>query len=149
MKPFIKWSTTKIGNEIHGGEVPIFPDVLPGWRLEREWRATVRAFADQWVSLRTANGEFFREYPATMNGCGNHRFRLRWRSISGGPVRFACGTVGSDIGTIVEHELPEPVAQGWAQLHGCGWPLWRYMVQRDGSNLGDITVEVQHWEAAV
>ncbi|MGN9763771.1 hypothetical protein ACTMS2_01195 [Micromonospora sp. SD12] len=149
MNPLVKWSPTNIGNDIHGGQVPIFPDVLPGWRLVREWRATVRAFADQWASLRTADGEFFSEYPATMNGCSNHRFRLRWRSIDGVPVRFACGTVASDVGTLVEEELPEPTAQGWAQLHGCGWPLWRYVLQRDGSNLGDIVVEIQHWEAGV
>jgi hypothetical protein len=147
--PIIKWSPSNNGNEIYGGHLPMFPDVLPGWRLEREWRRTVRAFTDSWTSLRTADDQFFHEYPATMNGCGNHRFRIRWRSIGGEPVRFACGTIAGGIGTIVEKELANPEVQGWAQLHGCGWPLWRYITQDNGSNLGDIAVEVQHWEAAV
>lgn len=76
VKPIIKWSAANIGNEIYGGEAPVFPDILPGWLLERQWRATVRAFADEWKSLRTAGVisagtacELVR-YAATRNPCG-------------------------------------------------------------------------------
>ncbi|MDT5119581.1 MAG: hypothetical protein QOE30_5320 [Mycobacterium sp.] len=83
-----------------------------------------------------------------MNGCGNHRFLIRWRSISGMPIRFACGTVANDIGTLVERELPTPAHFGWAELHGCGWPLWRYVQQENGGTLGDVAVAIQHWLAS-
>jgi hypothetical protein len=140
------WNRANVGNLIHAGQGPDFPLVLPGWRLRKEWDDHLRAFRNEWRSLRPNDPD--NPYPATMNGCGNQRFLIRWRSISGVPVRFGCGTVAGDIGTIVEDELPVPAERGWAELHGCGWPLWQYIEQDGGGHLGDIAVALQQWTAA-
>ena len=136
------WSTGITSDTLHAGQGPAFPDKLDGWQQQRDWTEITRAFTGQWTSVcgsNTCNDP----YPATMNGCANQRFLIRWRSLND-PVLFAYGEVTGDIGTIAEKQLTEPATQGWAELTGCSWPLWQYT---DGhpSTLGDITVAVQQW----
>lgn len=140
------WNGANKCNSIHAEQGPDFPTVLQGWRLRREWEAHLRVFCGEWRSLSPDDPDD--PYPATMNGCANQRFLIRWRSIGGAPVRFGCGTVAGNIGTIVENELSAPAVCGWAELHGCGWPLWQFVEQKNGGNLGDIAVAVQSWIAS-
>lgn len=128
----------------HAGQGPAFPAELTGWKAGDEWDGGLRASGD-WVSLCSGDQCGDMSYPATMNGCANQRFLLRWRTNDGAPVHFGYGTVAADIGTLVEGQLPQPASIGWAELHGCGWPLWR----TTGSNsLSDVTVAVQVWYPA-
>lgn len=133
--------------QIGSGSTVDLPDRFPGWVLDKQWSTLVRAFTDSWTSVSIADRLDL--YPASMSGCASHRFLVRWRSITEVPVRFAVGVLTGDVGTIVEEELVEPTVEGWAQLHGCDWPLWQYVQQPSGSNLGDVAVELQHWHVSM
>src|SRR5690349_6484568 len=79
-QPAAGWSTAGTTNTIHTGPGPAFPATLPGWQLADEWTDGARVFAD-WVSLCTG-GTCPHPYPATMNGCANQRFLIRWRTTA-------------------------------------------------------------------
>jgi hypothetical protein len=140
------WTNSGTDDTLHAGQGPEFPTKLVGWQLQAEWADGTRAFTGSWSSLCGEEACPHR-YPATMNGCANQRFLIRWRSL-GGPVLFAYGEVTGDVGTIADQQLAKPTDRGWAELTGCSWPLWQYVAQDNGSNLGDIAVAVQHWQAA-
>ncbi|MEU4426192.1 hypothetical protein AB0F81_36695 [Actinoplanes sp. NPDC024001] len=134
------WTDEASTNTLHSGQGPDFPDTLAGWQLADQWADQTRVFGE-WTSL-CAGDDCAHSYPATMNGCANQRFLLRWRSNGGEKLTFAHGTMAGDIGTLAEEQLTEPVSIGWAELHGCGWPLWKHS---DPNGVTDVTVSVQQW----
>jgi hypothetical protein len=137
-----EWTSGPATTAIHAGEGPAFPDDLKGWQRQREWTETTRAFTDQWASV-CGSDTCTNPYPATMNGCAQQKFLVRWRSLDD-PVLFGYGEVTGDVGTVVEDHLSAAAAQGWAELSGCSWPLWQYSAGKP-STLGDVAVSVQQW----
>ncbi|WP_157411647.1 hypothetical protein [Actinoplanes rectilineatus] len=136
------WSDSGTTNLILSGQGPAFPQTLVGWELQHEWTETTRAFTGQWSSV-CGSDACTNPYPATMNGCSNQRFLVRWRSLND-PVLFAYGEVTGSVDTVVEDRLNEAAQKGWAELAGCSWPLWQYPPGHP-STLGDVVVGVQHW----
>ncbi len=139
------WNTVGTSNSMLAGQGPPFPADLNGWQRQREWTEITRAFTGQWTSV-CGSDACPNPYPATMNGCADQRFLIRWRSL-GDPVLFAYGDVSGTTNPIVEQQMSAPAQQGWAELTGCLWPLWQYQSGLP-STLGDIAVSVQHWTAA-
>ncbi|GIE25971.1 hypothetical protein Ahu01nite_090730 [Winogradskya humida] len=141
VSPRPTWGADGTGNHIHAATGPAFPARLAGWRLAGEWHDSVRV-SGTWTSL-CGDPVCEPRFPATMNGCGNQRFLLRWRTVGNTTVDFGDGTVAADIGTLADEQLAEPTNTGWAELHGCGWPLWR--THDAPNNLVDIAVTLQQW----
>lgn len=141
--PAQTWAAENI--EIHSGKGPVFPTALDGWKLEREFDTMVRAFTDRWVSL-CGKEVCEPRYPATMNGCADQYFLVRWRSINQVPIRFGWALSNPEVEPLpLEQELSQPAVAGWASLYGCGWPVWQYVEQPNGGTLGDVAVAVQVW----
>jgi hypothetical protein len=85
-------------------------------------------------------------FPATMNGCVQQRFYVRWRSLNPNAV------VEASFGSVPEgFVLDRPVSgfAGWQSGYGCGQPVFLLKSSRDGSTLTDIIVEVQRFVPTV
>ncbi len=121
---------------------PTFPDHVEGYALSHEWRETIRAFeGEEWSTIF--------EYPATMNGCGLQRFYVRWRTVN---VNAIVEATLLDSGGEIVLVTPASGGAGWMSSYGCGQPGFRMngtVDPDDMSNLTDVVVEVQQWEAAV
>ncbi|MCD5316871.1 hypothetical protein [Kineosporia babensis] len=136
---------------VHAGTAPAFPEDLAGWSLEQEWTETPRAFEDQWSSLCGPNR--CSGYPATMNGCGTHRFLFRWRSLGLPVVSSSSWASTSDLDTtdsqpLLNTELGQTPAatSGWAELNGCSQLTFTLPTQPEGqSTLVDVAVSIQEW----
>ena len=111
------------------------------WTLQEQWSTQPWAFTDQWI---TAAGPDYGEFPATMNGCDNQRFLVRWRVLTEGvDVRAAMvDTIGGVWKQTSGHA-------GWMDLDGCYAPGFQLAGPTDhGSTLVDVGVEVQqYWPA--
>ncbi|MEV4351704.1 hypothetical protein AB0J83_45175 [Actinoplanes sp. NPDC049596] len=118
--------------------LPRHPDRLA---TGSEWTETTHVFGDRTSLCNTATCPH--PYLATMNGCANQRFLIRWRSTDAQQkVTFAHGTVAGDIGTIAEKQFTQPTDTGWAEPNCCGWPLWKTL----GPNaIADVAVSIQQW----
>jgi serine/threonine protein kinase len=118
---------------------PPFPDEVTGYSLSDENRDTVRVFTGEkeWQTLQ--------DFPATMNGCAEQRFYVRWRSLD--PSAEVEATWLSDDGSVVLSKVVRGSA-GWQSSFGCGQPAFRLHKSRGGSALTDVVVDVQRWEAS-
>jgi serine/threonine protein kinase len=122
-----------------GTTPPPFPAKVSGYTLENAWRDTPRAFQGaEWTTLY--------EFPATMNGCSQQRFYIRWRSVN--PNATIEASLISSFDEILLHG-PAPGAAGWMSSYGCAQPAFRFITSTDDSSLSDIVVEVQQWEISV
>jgi eukaryotic-like serine/threonine-protein kinase len=122
-----------------GQGVPAFPTKVTGYAVQRQWTETVRAFTGSTWSTMT-------NFPATMNGCVQQRFYVRWRSLNPNAV------VEASFGSVPEgFVLDRPVSgvAGWQSGYGCGQPMFLLKSSRDGSTLTDIIVEVQRFVPTV
>ena len=135
------WAESDVDSLGVASEAPDFPLELDHWTLQSEWSTLPRAFTDQW-SL--AAGPSYDEFPATMNGCNDQRFLVRWRVVDEGvDVRAAMvDTVGGVWKQTSGHA-------GWMDLDGCYTPGFQLVGPTDaGSTLVDVAVEVQqYWPA--
>jgi hypothetical protein len=117
---------------------PAFPDEVSGYSLDDEDRATLRVFTGgkQWQTLE--------DFPATMNGCDEQRFHVRWRSLD--PTADVEATWLNYDGS-VENKAVRGSA-GWQSSFGCSQPAFRLHSSGNGSTLTDVVVDVQRWEAS-
>lgn len=128
-----------------GASPPAFPTEVAGYELSYEDKVTSRAFEG---STREVS-----DLPATMNGCGQQRFYVRWRSLATGYTLEA---------TWVYQAMEaggEPVLEsaggtasgnaGWMSSYGCTQPGFRLIESPGPGNLTDVVVEYQVWKAAV
>lgn len=114
---------------------PAFPRTVEGYELADEWRTTIRAFTgDTWVSSSS--------FPATMNGCDQQRFYVRWRAPQSVEATFRSmdGIALSD---------PATGTAGFMSSYGCSRPSFQVATSVGGSTLVDVVVEVQRWSSCV
>jgi hypothetical protein len=98
----------------------------------------VRLFDDKrWQTLY--------QFPATMNGCDQQRFYVRWRSLD--PSAEVEATWLSYNGSIVLSKAVRGSA-GWQSSDGCSQPGFRLRSSGSESTLMDVVVDVQRWEAS-
>jgi serine/threonine protein kinase len=118
---------------------PPFPEEVPGYSLDDEDRQTVRVFSGekQWRTLD--------DFPATMNGCDQQRFYVRWRSLD--PTADVEATWLTYDGSDVLSKAVRGSA-GWQSSDGCSQPAFRLHSGRSESTLTDVVVDVQRWEAS-
>lgn len=126
----------------HQGEAPspVFPSTLKGWRRVDTWSQMPRAFTGSWTDVA---GPDYGTFPATMNGCDDQLFLVRWRSIAEGAPVQASWTHGPLRGDELTTDA------GWMSVDGCQTPQFRVAHSfSGGSNLTDVTVDVQAWTPA-
>ncbi|TFV86437.1 hypothetical protein [Blastococcus sp. CT_GayMR16] len=136
------WSEEPIDTLVVG-EAPEFPTALDHWALQDAWSTQLRAFeGDEWT---TASGPDYESFPATMNGCDEQRFLVRWRVVVDAvDVEAAASDVLGDAWKQVSGN------EGWMDLDGCYSPSFRLAADTvDGSSLVDVAVEVQQYWPAV
>ncbi|MGQ0631949.1 MAG: hypothetical protein ACT4P1_13000 [Sporichthyaceae bacterium] len=130
-------------NTAHLGQGPEFPDSLDGWAMDRRWKDTVRVFEGEWA---IAPGPGLESFPVTMNGCGEQRFLIHWRTI-GFPVATALRYPYGPLDSTVPDQPPASV--GWVDAGGCETVIFRfYGDPQSGSTLTDVAVSVEEWSPA-
>lgn len=123
-----------------------FPSEFPGFRLTSTHDTFVRVFDD-------GRPQVIYDFPATMNGCSQGKFVVRWRTLDPDvPVEFrpVYGGTGPDNLIPVDGAESKTSEHGyWESLSSCEQPSWS---MRDAgstdSTLTDITVEYQVWTSA-
>lgn len=131
---------------------PKFVEEIDGWRLKDHWEGMVRTFDERWSAASGAGSDGDYGFPATMNGCDNQMFLVRWRAIGSGAGSVTAGwTNGAFVGA-----SPLEVSQvdgdkvtgssGWMSLDGCEIPVFTYKpaTSADGS-IRDVAYSVQQW----
>lgn len=123
-----------------GQSPPPFPTAATGYSFSRSVQTTVRAFeGTKWATVT--------DFPATMNGCDQQRFYIRWRSLN--PSAAIQATFVSSPDDIVL-DAPVTGTAGWQSGYGCGQPAFRLSsTASDGSTLADVVVEYQVWTASI
>lgn len=124
---------------------PAFPTTLTGWRLDTAWNARVRVFAqsggDPGNGTRIS-GPGYAAFPATMNGCNNQRFLVRWRAISDAIIDAFWLDGAGHPSQIVSANA------GWMGVGGCQVPALHLSNSNPANSLSDVTVDVQRWTPA-
>ena len=120
-------------------ERPAFPEEVPGYSLADEDNETVRIFRGDkgWQTLY--------RFPATMNGCGQQRFYVRWRSLD--PSADVEATWLSGDGSVLLTKSVRGSA-GWQSNDGCSQPAFRLRSSGSRSTLDDVVVDVRRWTAS-
>ena len=119
-------------------ERPAFPAEVPGYSLADQNNETVRIFSDKrWQLLY--------EFPATMNGCDQQRFYVRWRSLD--PSADVEATWLSGDGSVLLTKSVRGSA-GWQSNDGCSQPAFRLHSSGSRSTLDDVVVDVRRWTAS-
>ncbi|MCK0517646.1 hypothetical protein [Williamsia sp. DF01-3] len=131
------WAESQQVDLIETGDPPEFPTRLEQWALQQTWDATPRAFKGQETAVP---GPGFTKFPATMNGCDNQRFLVRWRVLN--PDATVVASLADVNGTVVNNATG---SAGRMDLDGCLTPQFEFAESGDASNLTDITVAVQQW----
>lgn len=143
------WATESI-DTLKVGDPPPFPEPLTHWRLIASWSDLPRAFVQadqQWTATVGPNATPF---PATMNGCDDGRFLVRWRAVDD-VVNVIAGAGTTDGQMNVDGPVDKQVTghSGWMDLDGCSAPVFRMgAALTNGQNLEDVTVEVQQYQPA-
>jgi hypothetical protein len=124
-------------NKTGGSPIPVFPDSLPGWRLNSSWDATTRATVADWAPAKGPdNGDF----PTTVNGCNAQRFLVRWRA-NDDQARIearwinAAGISGQSVSGHA----------GWFDLDGCTTPQFRFITSDGVATRSSVNVSVQRY----
>lgn len=121
---------------------PDFPEKLDGWLADAEWTINVRAFDNDWSPVSGADYE--NDYPATMNGCDNRLFLVKWRVIdTKSTVKASWQHATAAEGVAMGDALTGK--RGWLVLDGCQVPLFRFGQAEGGGdwNLADVVVSVR------
>nr|WP_271209019.1 serine/threonine-protein kinase [Rhodococcus wratislaviensis]GLK33465.1 hypothetical protein GCM10017611_03070 [Rhodococcus wratislaviensis] len=119
---------------------PELPPNLPQWALQNTWNLTTRAFADEWSK---APGPGQSRFPATMNGCNNQRFLVRWRAVNPNATVLA-----TNLNAIDSSGEQVTGNAGWMDLDGCHTPAFQFSDSKDASNLTDVAIAIQQWQPA-
>ena len=118
---------------------------MPGYRLTATEDTSVRVFND-------GMPEVIYDFPATMNGCDQARFVVRWRTLDANAVaRFTPAYGGTpDLGIVpIEGARSKTGSKGkWVSDSQCEQPSWTFVSASGKSTLADITVEYEVWTAA-
>jgi len=145
-KSLFTWPAS--GNHAGADEpVPAFPPALPGWQLTAVWTQTTRAFTGQWQPVAGPRGE--QDYPATMNGCSQQRFLLRYRVLDENTTVTPGWTAPPASTQGAPEQALTPAHSGWLALDGCQVPMFTFGVTDNSATLVDVAVEVQRYTAAV
>lgn len=143
------WASEPI-DTIGIGDPPAFPPTLAHWTLTGQWSDLPRAFVEADQSWTVAVGPNATSFPATMNGCDDGRFLVRWRAVdSGVSVIAAAGRPDGQMG--VEGPVLKQASgpSGWMDIDGCYAPVFRMgAALNNGQNLEDVTVQVQEYQPA-
>ena len=131
---------------------PDFPSEVVGYRLASTETLTSRAF--------TGSLNQVYEVVATMNGCANQRFYLRWRTLNQEMSVKAVWTYPRLLDA--KGELAEPVVEeqggsamgksGWMSSYGCTIPAFEvadHPYSGPGEPLTDVVVELRIWTPSV
>lgn len=101
------------------GTAPPFPTALEGWRRVKSWNANGRAFPDTWTATAGSSADQY-NFPATMNGCDQQRFLVRWRVVdSGGVVDASSAYIDGQPDQLLIGSA------GWFDVDGCTHPEFR------------------------
>ncbi|MFC9355159.1 protein kinase [Rhodococcus sp. NPDC057014] len=119
---------------------PELPQSLPQWALQNTWNLTSRAFADQWS---TAPGPGHGRFPATMNGCNNHRFLVRWRVVNPNAT-----VIATNLNAVDSPGEQVTGTAGWMDLDGCHTPAFQFSASTNASNLTDVAIAIAQWQPA-
>jgi hypothetical protein len=131
------------------GDPPAFPQQLTHWMLVGQWSDLPRAFAGDGTWTVTV-GPNASPFPATMNGCNDGRFLVRWRAVDDG-VDVLAGEARIDgQGNLDGSPWKQVNAHsGWMDIDQCYAPVFRMAgALADGTNLADVTVQVQEYQPA-
>ncbi|MGY1592265.1 hypothetical protein ACI79D_09850 [Geodermatophilus sp. SYSU D00708] len=112
---------------------------LRGWAIRDAWSDTPRAFTEQ---VTAVSGSDYESFPATMSGCDQQRFLVRWRVVSTGVDVHAYS-----LDVLGDVTVEATGRSGWMDLDGCSTPGFEFAASDSGSNLTDVAVEVQQWWA--
>ncbi|WP_207843031.1 DUF2510 domain-containing protein [Williamsia soli] len=134
------WAQSQQVDLIEIGDPPEFPASLDQWSLTQSWDVTQRAFENQETPIP---GPDFSTFPATMNGCDNQRFLVRWRVLN--PNATVVASLADANGTAVNNATG---SSGRMDSDGCLTPQFEFAESSDASNLTDIAVSVQRWSPA-
>jgi hypothetical protein len=140
------WATEPV-DTVAAGTPPAFPERLAHWTLSGQWSDLPRAFVESDQGWTTTVGPNAQPFPATMNGCDDGRFLVRWRAVDEG-VDVLAGEARLDGQGAVEGQVWKQAAghSGWMDIDGCYAPVFRMAsALSDGTNLADVTVEVQEY----
>ena len=92
-------------------------------------------------------------FPVTMNGCNLRFVTVRWSALNTGlPVVIGRGDVNTVDGATPIGDLSPaaPAEAGFFSGNGCQQPAFSAVgTAADGSNLTDIVVEYQLWDATI
>lgn len=139
--PDTGWAGSELDTLGAATEAPEFPVEMDHWTLQGQWSTMPRAFTDQWS---TAAGPEYDDFPATMNGCADQRFLVRWRVVDD-EVEVRAAMVDT-VGGVWKQTSGNA---GWMDLNGCYAPGFQLAgPTSDGSTLVDVAVEVQQYRPA-
>ena len=133
------------GADSAGASPPEFPTQVEGYDLAyQEALDPSRAF---WQQPNPVWG-----FPATMNGCAQQRFYLRWRPLDENAQIQATWTYNGT-GTIEPDGGEATGKSGWMSSYGCTVPAFA-VVGHDtytgpGNPITDVVVELQVWTPTV
>jgi serine/threonine protein kinase len=131
------------------------PASVDGYRANQSQQSTMlRVFQTE------SGGQLVDQFPSGMNHCAASFWTLRWRSespsvtvqgfLTGGSVTAEVGgastgptPVAAAVGTI-----PDASTGGYMSGTFCEQPAFVFGTSTDGSNLIDLTIDYQNWEAA-
>lgn len=143
------WANEPI-DTIGVGVPPAFPRQLDQWTLTGQWSGLPRAFVQADEEWTVTVGPNATPFPATMNGCDDGRFLVRWRAVDDGVnVIAAAGRPDDQMGVDGPVLKQASGHSGWMDLDGCYAPVFRMEAPlSSGQNLEDVTVEVQEYQPA-
>lgn len=128
--------------------IPLFPHALSGFRSENNKDFWDHIFACR-GSIRIFKGSGWSgipDFPATMNGCSNGVFMIRWRS--GLPIESALGYIE------FTHEFkvstaPKTGTFGYMYGTNCEQPMFKFVgAASSPDTLTDVFYELKFWQAA-
>lgn len=140
------WANEPI-DTVAAGDPPAFPQQLAHWTLTAQWSDLPRAFAGDGPWTITV-GPDANPFPATMNGCNDGRFLVRWRAVDDG-VNVLAGEARIDGQGNLDGSVWKQVNahSGWMDIDQCYAPVFRMAAAlADGTNLADVTVQVQEYQ---
>lgn len=128
--------------------IPIFPEVLSGYRSENNKDFWGNAFDCQ-GTIRIFNGngwEGLFEFPNSMNGCSAGMFMIRWRSSSPDIL------IATTLGYMPDANHGEMKIGAFGYMYGtnCDQPLFKIAkaLNQNSSTLVDVYYELKFWRAA-
>jgi hypothetical protein len=132
------------------------PSVVTGYKVTQPPASTtLRVFQQE------TGGQLIDQFPSGMNGCSQTFWTLRWRSLSPDVTVTAFLTEGwltAQVGEPSANEprpvddvqgtMPAASTAGYLAGTFCEQPAFLFGTATDGSNLIDVTIDYQVWNAS-